>query len=90
MSRPPSTRMTGVVFDLDGTLLDTMTVAPDAYVDTIRTLSRAGSCQHLRVKMAEAPYVGDAEVDLQADCAIAETPGDVLRLLRQSHEGNLS
>jgi HAD superfamily hydrolase (TIGR01549 family) len=32
------TRTTAVVFDLDGTLLDTMTLAPTAYADTIRDL----------------------------------------------------
>lgn len=35
---PPRTRPAAVVFDLDGTLLDTMTLAPAAYVDTIRAL----------------------------------------------------
>ena len=38
MTSPPSARPAAVVFDLDGTLVDTMTSAPAAYADTIRAL----------------------------------------------------
>ena len=38
MTQQPYGRMTAVVFDLDGTLIDTMTAAPAAYADTIRSL----------------------------------------------------
>ncbi|WP_328414743.1 HAD family hydrolase [Micromonospora sp. NBC_00389] len=38
MTRPPRVGLAAVVFDLDGTLVDTMTIAPTVYVDTIRAL----------------------------------------------------
>ncbi|MFI5490094.1 HAD family hydrolase [Micromonospora echinaurantiaca] len=38
MTRPPRVAPAAVVFDLDGTLVDTMTIAPAVYVDTIRAL----------------------------------------------------
>jgi HAD superfamily hydrolase (TIGR01509 family) len=38
VTRSPGVRPAAVVFDLDGTLLDTMTLAPTAYADTIRAL----------------------------------------------------
>jgi HAD superfamily hydrolase (TIGR01549 family) len=38
VTRSPSARPAAVVFDLDGTLLDTMTLAPTVYADTIHAL----------------------------------------------------
>ena len=38
MTRPRHIGTTGVVFDLDGTLLDTMVIVPTVYADTIRAL----------------------------------------------------
>ncbi|GIG87938.1 HAD family hydrolase [Plantactinospora endophytica] len=38
MTAPPRVGQAGVVFDLDGTLVDTMTITPTVYVDTIRAL----------------------------------------------------
>ncbi|WP_141721609.1 HAD family hydrolase [Micromonospora citrea] len=38
MTRRPRRRPAAVVFDLDGTLVDSMTIAPAVYADTIRAL----------------------------------------------------
>ncbi|MER7333877.1 MULTISPECIES: HAD-IA family hydrolase [unclassified Micromonospora] len=38
VTRPPRVGPAAVVFDLDGTLVDTMTIAPTVYADTIRAL----------------------------------------------------
>lgn len=63
-----------VVFDLDGTLLDSMTFAPNAYVDTIRAL---GGPEVSAKQVVAAWHIGPTPVVLAHFLDRAITPEDI-------------
>jgi HAD superfamily hydrolase (TIGR01509 family) len=62
------------VFDLDGTLLDTMTAAPQVYVDTIRLL---GGPELSSSEIIAAWHTGPTPVVLERFLGRPVTPGDL-------------
>lgn len=67
-------RIEAVVFDLDGTLADTMALAPQAYADTIR---RLGGPEIRPEEVIAAWHRGSTPVVLGHFLGRAATPGDV-------------
>jgi phosphoserine phosphatase len=62
MTGPPG----AAVFDLDGTLVDTMRTMPQAYADTVREL---GGPALTSAEVVAAGHVGPAPVLLRTSCA---------------------
>ena len=68
-----------VVFDLDGTLVDTMTSAPQAYVDTIRSL---GGPDVSPSEVVAVWHIGPTPVVLEHFLGRPVSPDDIERFHR--------
>lgn len=74
MRRSSGTHPRAVVFDLDGTLLDTMTAAPQVYADTIRLLGGPGLSAS---EIVATWHIGPTPVVLERFLGRPVTPGDL-------------
>jgi HAD superfamily hydrolase (TIGR01509 family) len=77
-------RIEAVVFDLDGTLADTMTVAPRAYADTIRCLGKPGVTPE---EVVAAWHIGPTPVVLGHFLGRATTSRDIERFYENFEAG---
>lgn len=68
------TNLAGLVFDMDGTLFDSRTVVPDAYIATIR---EAGGPSYSRREVVEAYPLGPPRVLLSSLLGRPSTPQDL-------------